>query len=82
MSVVASHARGAVAQDVTADMLGHSHLSSSRTPRMSQIMEREIDDLRLSARARERFLSVNESRSTLVAGEDIFARGLIFTQSS
>src|SRR5215204_2177722 len=61
-------------------MLGHSHLSSSRTPRMSQIMEREIDDLRLSACARERFLSVNESRSSLVAGEDIFASSFIFTQ--
>src|SRR5690349_20013504 len=81
MSVVACHARGAVAQDVTTDMLGHSHLSSSRTPRMPQIMECEIDDLSLSACAREPFLSVNESRSSLVAGEDIFARGLILTQS-
>src|SRR5215211_3802463 len=61
-------------------MLGHSHLSSSRTPRMSQIMEREIDDLSLSACASERFLSVNESRSSLVAGEDIFASSFIFTQ--
>src|ERR1041385_1683520 len=81
MSVVACHARGTVAQDVTADMLGHSHLSSSRTPRMSQIMEREINDLRLSACARERFLSVYESRSSFVAGKDIFASGFIFTQS-
>src|SRR5690349_6591227 len=69
-----------MSQDVTADMLGHSHLSSSRTPRMPQIMEREIDDLRLSACARERFLSVNESRSSLVAGEDIFASSFILTQ--
>src|SRR5829696_2677585 len=80
MSVVACHARGTVAQDVTTDMLGHSHLSSSRTPRMSQIMEREIDDLSLSACRNERFLSVNESRSSLVAGEDIFASSFIFTQ--
>src|SRR5688572_2414232 len=63
-------------------MLGHSHLSSSRTPRMSQIMEREIDDLSFSACASERFLSVNESRSrsSLVAGEDIFSGSFIFTQ--
>ena len=47
---------------------------------MSQIMEREIDDLSFSACARERFLSVNESRSSLVAGEDIFASSFIFTQ--
>src|SRR5690242_14665815 len=69
-----------MAQDVTADMLGHSHLSSSRTPRMPQIMKREIEDLCLSACARERFLSVNESRSSLVASEDIFASSFIFTQ--
>src|SRR5829696_987435 len=80
MSVVACHARGTVAQDVTTDMLGHSHLSSSRTPRMFQIMEREIDDLSLSAGRNERFLSVNESRSSLVAGEDVFASSFIFTQ--
>src|SRR5262245_1215439 len=61
-------------------MLGHSHLSSSRTPRMPQIMECEIHDLSLSACARERFLSVNETRSSLVAGEDIFASSFIFTQ--
>src|ERR1044072_6462562 len=69
-----------MAQDVTTDMLRHSHLSSTRTPRMSQIMEREIDDLSLSACARGRLLSVNESRSSLVAGEDIFANSFIFTQ--
>src|SRR6185369_14755968 len=69
-----------MAQNVTADMLGHSHLSSSRSPRMSQIMKREIDDLSFSARAGERFLSINESRSSLVAGEDIFSSSFIFTQ--
>src|ERR1051325_190759 len=61
-------------------MLGHSHLSSSRSPRMSQIMKREIHDLSLSACTRERLLSVNESRPSLVAGEDIFAGSFIFTQ--
>jgi hypothetical protein len=47
---------------------------------MSQIMEREIDDLSFSACARERLLSVNKSRTSLVAGEDIFASSFIFTQ--
>ena len=74
MSGVACQARGTVAQDVTTDMLGHSHLSSSRSPRMTQIVESEIDDLTFSASRNEPFLSVYESRARLVAGEDICER--------